>query len=260
MSSTSSRENSSPPSVLTHSSCPAGGSPRRASTLSTPAAAIASSVSRSSPTVEPTHVKCAIASMPYSSLIRETISIVLFAVVPPAPYVTDTKSGRSERSSPTASNRLRRPSSVFGGKNSNEKTGRCCCASSSSMRTSRRVERRSAGGAPTLGLVARNALRPRALGDLQMPQVAERLLHPPARGRGGRLGAVDGRNRLERGDRATRPQRPQQSVEPLVHERAVALDVRVDVGERAPVAGQREPRAVRRHGVERVEELADRVG
>ena len=56
---------------------PAGGSPRRARTLSIPASRIASSVSRSSSTVEPTQVKCAIASRPYSSLMRETISIVL---------------------------------------------------------------------------------------------------------------------------------------------------------------------------------------
>ncbi len=85
MSSTSSREYSRPPSVLTHSSWPAGGSPRRASTLSIPASRIAPSVSRSSSTVEPTQVKCGIASMPYSSLIRDTISIVLWAVLPPAP-------------------------------------------------------------------------------------------------------------------------------------------------------------------------------
>src|SRR3954447_7164051 len=222
MSSTSSRENSRPPWVLTHSSCPAGGSPRRASTLSTPAAAIASSVSRRSPTVEPTHVKCAIASMPYSSLIRDTISIVLFAVLPPAPYVTDTKSGRSERSSPTASNRLRRPSSVFGGKNSNEKTGRCCCASSSSMRTSRRVEGRSAGGAPALGSAAVGAVDRGAPGDLQVARVAERLLNPPARRRRCRLGAVHGRHGLERGHRAARAQDAQQRLDALAHERAVA--------------------------------------
>src|SRR3954452_1745469 len=260
MSSTSSREYSRPPSVLTHSSWPAGESPRSASTLSTPTAAIASSVSRSSPTVEPTHVKCAIASMPYSSLIRETISIVLFAVLPPAPYVTDTKTGRSERSSPTASNRFRRPSSVFGGKNSNEKTGRCCWASSSSMRTPRRVEGRSAGEAPALGSVVRIALDDRLLGHLQMAQVAERLLHPPARGRGRRLLAVDRRDRLECGDRPALAQGTQQRLEPLVHERPGAFDVRIDVGEGPPVAGQREPRAVRRDSVERVEELPDRVG
>jgi hypothetical protein len=49
-------------------------------------------------------------------------------------------------------------------------------------------------------------------------------------------------------------------VEALVHERPVALDVGVDVGERAPVAGQREPRAVGLDRVERRQELTDRVG
>src|SRR4051812_10439369 len=170
--------------------------------------------------------------MPYSSLIRETISIVLFAVLPPAPYVTDTKSGRNERSSPTASNRLRRPSSVFGGKNSKEKTGRCCCASSSSMRTRRRGERRSAGGPPALGPVGLRPLRRRLSHDLEVAQIAERLLQPPARGGPRRLGAVDARDRLERRDRAAFAQRREQPLEALGDERAVGVDVRADVGER----------------------------
>src|SRR3954447_11637260 len=260
MSSTSSREYSRPPSVLIHSSWPPGGSPRSASTLSTPAAAIAPRVSRSCSTVEPTHVKCGIASIPYSSLIRETISIVFVAVLPPAPYVTDTKSGRRWRSSPTASNSVRSPSSVFGGKNSKENTGRWFCASSSSMRTSRRVEGRSVGDPPALGAVRARALRGDAAGDLEVAQIAERLLQPPARRRRGRLLAVEVRERVERGDRAALAQHRDHPLEALRHEFAVAVDVRADVGERAPVAGQRQPRAERLHRVERVQELADRVG
>jgi hypothetical protein len=37
--------------------------------------------------------------------------------------VTETNAGSSARSSPSALNRLRSPSSVLGGKNSKEKTG-----------------------------------------------------------------------------------------------------------------------------------------
>ena len=64
ISSISSREYSRPPSVALHSVSPAGGSPRSASTFSTPPSRIVSSISRSSPVVAPTQVKCAIASMP----------------------------------------------------------------------------------------------------------------------------------------------------------------------------------------------------
>ncbi len=50
-----------------------------------PLRCISVSVPRSSSTVAPTHVKWAIASRPYSSLIRLTISIVFSRVEPPAP-------------------------------------------------------------------------------------------------------------------------------------------------------------------------------
>ena len=52
-----------------------------------PASRIVSSVARSSSTVAPTQVKCAIASRPWSALMRDTMSIVLprWAGVPPAP-------------------------------------------------------------------------------------------------------------------------------------------------------------------------------
>ena len=68
-----------------HSSSPAGGSPRSASTFSTPAASISDSVSRSSSFVAPTQVKCAIASIPRSCLIHFTMSIVRSRVEPSAP-------------------------------------------------------------------------------------------------------------------------------------------------------------------------------
>ena len=64
ISSISSRECESPPSVGVHVVSPRGGSPRRASTLSMPASRIVSRVSRSWATVAPTHVKCAIPSIP----------------------------------------------------------------------------------------------------------------------------------------------------------------------------------------------------
>jgi hypothetical protein len=50
-----------------------------------PALCISSSVARSSATVAPTQVKCAIASSPCCSRMRLTISIVLPLVEPPAP-------------------------------------------------------------------------------------------------------------------------------------------------------------------------------
>src|SRR5215210_6555391 len=89
-----------------------------------PASRISSSTPRSSPTVAPTQVKWAIASSPSSCLIRLTIVIVRSRVEPPAPYVTDTNAGSSCFSSDAARQRLSMPSSDFGGKNSNEKTGR----------------------------------------------------------------------------------------------------------------------------------------
>src|SRR5215210_4979323 len=100
-----------------------------------PASRISSSTPRSSPTVAPTQVKWAIASSPSSCLIRLTIVIVRSRVEPPAPYVTDTKAGSSCFSSEAARHRFSIPSSDFGGKNSNEKTGlRCSRISSMRMR------------------------------------------------------------------------------------------------------------------------------
>ena len=77
----------------------------------------------SSSRVVPTQVTCAIASISSSCLIRVTISSVRPRVDPPAPQVTLTKEGPSGLSARTASKRASTPASVFGGKNSNEKSG-----------------------------------------------------------------------------------------------------------------------------------------
>src|SRR5437870_1112617 len=71
----------------------------------------------------PTQVRCAMVSSPIWCLISETRSRVTCCVLPPAPYVTETKVGSSGFSSPTVLNNARTPSSVLGGKNSKEKTG-----------------------------------------------------------------------------------------------------------------------------------------
>src|SRR4051794_34441692 len=88
-----------------------------------PVSRISSSTARRSSVVAPTQVKCAIASSPSSCLMRLTIAIVRSRVEPPAPYVTDTNDGSSCLSSCAARQRFSMPSSVFGGKNSNEKKG-----------------------------------------------------------------------------------------------------------------------------------------
>ena len=67
-----------------------------------------------------TAVKWATGVRVVSVAIRSTMSTVRSRVPPPAPYVTETKVGRSGSSSRIACQRLRAPSSVFGGKNSNE--------------------------------------------------------------------------------------------------------------------------------------------
>jgi len=85
MSEISSVEYDRPPGVAVHSVSPRGGSPRSASTLSMPASRISSRTPRSSSTVAPTQVKCAIASIPSSCLMRLTIAIVRSRVEPPAP-------------------------------------------------------------------------------------------------------------------------------------------------------------------------------
>src|SRR4051812_18167173 len=131
-----------------------------------PASRMSSSTARSSSTVAPTHVKCAIASSPSSCLIRFTIVMVRSRVEPPAPYVTDTNAGSSCLSSWAARHRFSMPSSVFGGKNSNEKTGR------RSSRISSMRMREGYARAPVL-LLGRHDVE--VGGDLRL--AAERVLH-----------------------------------------------------------------------------------
>src|ERR1019366_3676272 len=204
ISSTSSREYSSPPAVFCHTSSPAGGSPRRASTLSIPASRISSRVARSSSTVAPTQVKCAIASRPYSSRIRLTISIVFSLVEPPT---------------------------------------------ISSMRILRLCS-------PALG-IAGDALDPAGRG--QVRQVAERLGHQPVRVLSRQRIAEDERDDLE-GRALVADERSRDLLELLVHELAVALDVGVDVGERAPMPGEAQAGAESLHDIERAQELPHRIG
>ena len=68
-----------------------------------PASRIWSSAPRSSSTVAPTQVKCAIASRPCVARMLRTISIVFSRVEPPAPQVTETNAGSSARSAASAS-------------------------------------------------------------------------------------------------------------------------------------------------------------
>ena len=64
------------------------------------------------------------AVIPMSCWIWITASSVLRRVEPPAPHVTDTKSGSRRFRSSTVRYSDAKPLSVLGGKNSNEKTGR----------------------------------------------------------------------------------------------------------------------------------------
>ena len=96
---------------------------------------------------------------------------------------------------------------------------------------------------------------------LEVAQVAERLRQPPVRvHRRDRL-AVDLRDDLEGGQRRRAVERPRTTLARRSRdERAVGVDVRLHVGERAAVAGQAQPRVERLDDVERVQELAGRVG
>ena len=83
---------------------------------------------------------------------------------------------------------------------------------------------------------------------------------PRGRGRD-QLLPVDVGQQVERGGVATRPQRGEQRVEPLLrHQRAIALDVTRQIRERSSVPGQRQPHVEHGDAIQRVEELADRVG
>src|SRR5262249_36707361 len=89
-----------------------------------PPAASVSSVAASCSGVEPMQERCAIAVRETSCWIWTTSSTVLRRVEPPAPQVTDTKSGSSGFRSRIVSKSAPKPASVLGGKNSKEKTGR----------------------------------------------------------------------------------------------------------------------------------------
>src|SRR3954471_10985 len=217
-----------------------------------PASRIRSSVSRSWSTVAPTQVKCAIASRPCSALIEDTMSTVLrfCTSLPPAPYVTETNVGFRRESSASARPRLRSPSSVRGGKNSNENDGSEPLARRSSIRIARSLGRPPLWGPRIV----------RRLAELvKVGQPAARLREQP-RGRAlVKLLAVDRLGELERRLRAMR-ERALDLLEVLGDEGAVGGDVSRDVSERTPVPGQREARVERLDLVERAEELADRVG
>src|SRR6202034_3471173 len=115
-----------------------------------------------------------------------TISIVFPLVVPPAPYGTDTKDGSSWRSSPSASRRFCSPTSVLGGKNSNEHVG-----PSEDRISSMRIRELCS---PALGLAGDP---PRAVGDLQVAQHRERLGQQPLRGHRREVRSVYAREDLE---------------------------------------------------------------
>ena len=93
-----------------------------------------------------------------------------------------------------------------------------------------------------------------------MAQVTERLGQPPAGGLLRDRLAVELRHDVVGGDRALLADDLPHPRQALRHERAVGLDVRVDVGERARVAGEAQARAERLDAIERGQELADRIG
>src|SRR6185312_3269844 len=125
-----------PPSTASKDSLPFGGSPRKASTFSMPAASRSPKSARRSAMVLPEHVTCARTSRPSSVLMRFATSTLRVRVEPPAPYVTETKAGSNGRSVSIVRMSAASPSSVFGGKNSKENTG-CPDASRSVMRIRR---------------------------------------------------------------------------------------------------------------------------
>ena len=146
--------------------------------------------------VSPTQLRCAIASTPYSSLIARVVSRVP-RVAPPAPYVTEKYAGSSSRSTSTVSNRVARPSSVFGGKYSTEKQGRVVLRISS-MRTwkgrgRRRGTRQCTSRWLLPGVAAKLRTQPwelnRALLARQMLLERERISIPKALERMGTLQA-----------------------------------------------------------------------
>jgi hypothetical protein len=91
---------------------------------------------RSSATEWPTAVKCPTGVSVVSAAIRPVIRTVRSRVEPPAPYVTDTKVGRSGSSWRTASQSCCSSAAVLGGMNSKE-NDRSPAASRSRMAAAR---------------------------------------------------------------------------------------------------------------------------
>ena len=95
--------------------------------------------------------------------------------------------------------------------------------------------------------------------DLEVAQERERLGQQPL-GVERRQLAMDPGYQLERSRRLALADRGERLVEAFAHELAIALDVGVHVGKRAPVPGQAQPRVQPLDDVERVHEFADGIG
>ena len=128
--------------------------------------------------VDPTHEKCAIASMPTSSRSRTTRSAVRARVEPPAPNVTDTKAGSSVRSVRIVSSSCSTPASSRGGKNSNEKHGREAAISSLTFTPCRLVHALGGASRSGRGILGRCSRRPR---DRQPREHRDAHCRPPRR-------------------------------------------------------------------------------
>ncbi len=119
MSSTRSVAWSRPSGWATHSPPGSpGGSPRRARMLRTPDAAYRPTTWRSAATDAPTQVRWASGVSVVSRAIRSVTRTVRSWLEPPAPYVTETKSGRADSRRRMASQSAASLASSFGGKNS----------------------------------------------------------------------------------------------------------------------------------------------
>lgn len=119
---TRSRAQAKPPSTWMNLSWPWGGSPRRARTFWMPLdlmEARAPSILSSGMFVQ---VRCIMVSTHTMFCMRFAISRLRSAVAPPAPHVMSQNAGLCAAMRSIRSNRLSTPSSVFGGKNSNENT------------------------------------------------------------------------------------------------------------------------------------------
>ena len=94
--------------------------------LRTPDAAYAPTTWRTASLEAPTQVRCANGVSVVSSAMRPVTRTVRSWVVPPAPYVTETKAGRTRSRWRMAVHSWASESSSFGGKNSKLIEGRGC--------------------------------------------------------------------------------------------------------------------------------------